>query len=135
MGASEIINYREIPGWGAEVQRRTGGTGVDLVVEVGGAGTFDESVAALRFGGAMSLLGVLTGGGGPINTRAIFRKTIHVTGIYVGSRLMFESFNRALTATRLRPVIDQVFEFGEVRRAYEHLASGQHFGKIVVRVQ
>ncbi len=135
MGAAEIIDYRETPAWGAEVQRRTGGRGADLVVEVGGSGTFDQSVAALRFGGSMSLLGVLTGAGGPINTRAIFRKTIRIAGIYVGSRRMFESFNRALVATRLRPIIDRVFEFGEVRQAYEHLASGQHFGKIVIRVQ
>jgi NADPH:quinone reductase-like Zn-dependent oxidoreductase len=135
MGAGEVIDYRELPAWGSEVQRLTGGRGVDLVVEVGGSGTFDQSVAALCFNGAMSLLGVLAGAGGPINTRAIFRKAIRVNGIYVGSRRMFESLNRALVATRLRPVVDRVFEFGEVRQAYEYLASGQHFGKVVVRVQ
>ncbi len=110
------------------------GPGPGQLVLVGGAGTIDQSIAALRFGGAMSLLGALTGGGGPINTRAIFRKEIRVAGIYAGSRRMFESLNRALTVTRLRPVVDRVFEFGEFRPAYEHLASGKHFGRVVVRL-
>jgi NADPH:quinone reductase-like Zn-dependent oxidoreductase len=134
MGAAATFDYIATPKWGDAVRAFTGGRGVDVVVEVGGAGTFDQSVAALRYGGSMSLLGVLTGAGGPINTYALFHRAIHVHGIYVGSVRMFEALNRALTATKIEPIIDRVFAFDEARAAYEHLASGRHFGKVVLRV-
>lgn len=134
MGADHVIDYQATPKWGEAASAWTGGRGVDLVVEVGGPGTFDQSVAALRPGGTMSLLGVLTGVKGEVNTYGIFHKGLHVRGIYVGSRSMFEDLNRALSATAIRPIIDRVFPFGEARAAYEHLASGSHFGKVVIRV-
>lgn len=134
MGATTTIDYRENPKWGDTVRAATGGRGVDIVVEVGGAGTFDESVKALRFGGTMSLIGILAGTQGPINTYAIFQKNVRVYGVYVGSVAMFESLVRALDATRIEPVIDRVFPFADARAAYEHLASGTHFGKVVIRL-
>ena len=113
--------------------RRHGG--VDLVVEVGGAGTFDQSIASLRYGGHMSLLGILAGTQGPINTYAIFHKNIRIRGVYVGSVAMFERLVRALEHSTIDPVIDRVFAFEDTRAAYEHLASGAHFGKVVIRLQ
>ena len=134
MGARTAIDYREVPKWGTAVREATGGRGVDIAVEVGGAGTFDESVAALRYGGTMSLLGILAGTQGPINTYQVFHKNIRVHGVYVGSVRMFHDLLRALEATKIEPVIDRVFSFDEARAAYEYLASGKHFGKVVVRV-
>lgn len=134
MGAAATLDYREEPKWGDAVRAATGGRGVDVAVEVGGAGTFDESVKALRYGGTMSLLGILAGTQGPVNTYAIFQKNIRVYGVYVGSVAMFEALVRALDATRIEPVIDKVFPFAEARAAYEHLASGTHFGKVVIRL-
>jgi NADPH:quinone reductase-like Zn-dependent oxidoreductase len=134
LGAAATFDYRAIPEWGEAVRDATGGRGVDVVVDVGGPGTFDQSVSALRFGGTMSILGVLTGLAGPINTHAIFHKAIHVHGVYVGSVRMFEALNRAMTATRIEPILDRVFTFDEARAAYEHLASASHFGKVAIRV-
>jgi NADPH:quinone reductase-like Zn-dependent oxidoreductase len=134
LGASHVIDYRATPAWGDAARDWTGGTGVDVVVEVGGPGTFDQSVAALRFGGTMSLLGVLTGGRGEVSTYGVFHKVLTVRGIYVGSRRMFEALIRAITTTGLHPVIDRVFPFDDVRAAYDHLASARHFGKVVIRV-
>jgi NADPH:quinone reductase-like Zn-dependent oxidoreductase len=134
LGASATIDYTTTPAWGAEVQRLTDGRGADVVVEVGGAGTFDQSVAALRYGGTMSLVGLLTGRAGPVNTSAIFNRAIRIAGIYVGSRRMFESLNRALEARRIEPVIDATFAFEEAPHAYAHLESARHFGKVVIRV-
>ena len=116
------------------MRQETGGRGVDLAVEVGGAGTFDQSVRALRFGGTMSLLGLLAGTQGPIDTRAIFYKNIRVHGLYVGSVAMFENLVRALEASTIEPIVDRVFPFAEARAAYEHLESGRHFGKVVIAV-
>lgn len=134
LGADHVIDYRATPNWGEVVQAWTGGAGVDVVVEVGGPGTFDQSVAALRYGGTMSLLGVLTGVRGEVNTYALFQKGLHVRGVYVGSGRMFEALNRAMSANELHPIVDRVFPFDEARAAYEYLASGAHFGKVVIRV-
>ena len=134
LGADHVIDYKATPNWGEAVQAWTGGQGVDVVVEVGGPGTFDQSVAALRYGGTMSLLGVLTGLRGEVNVYALFQKGLHVRGVYVGSGRMFEALNRAMSANELRPTVDRVFPFDEARAAYEYLASGAHFGKVVIRV-
>jgi NADPH:quinone reductase-like Zn-dependent oxidoreductase len=134
LGAAHTIDYKATPAWGEAVRAWTGGRGVDVGVEVGGPGTFDQTVQALRYGGTMSLLGVLTGTRGEVNTYAVFHKALRIRGIYVGSVRMFEALNRALSAAQLHPVIDRVFPFAEARAAYEHLASGAHFGKVVIRV-
>lgn len=132
LGASAVIDYRATPAWGEAVRAATGGRGVDLAVEVGGPGTFDQSVAALRFGGSLALIGVLTGTSGPINTHAIVHKNLRVRGIYVGSTAMFADLLRAIVANRIEPVIDRSFGFGDAQAAYDHLASGRHIGKVVV---
>jgi NADPH:quinone reductase-like Zn-dependent oxidoreductase len=134
MGAAATLDYKAEPKWGDAARTAAGNGGVDLVVEVGGAGTFDQSVAALRYGGHMSLLGILAGTQGPINTYAVFHKNIRIRGVYVGSVAMFERLVRALERSNIEPVIDRVFAFEDTRAAYEHLASGAHFGKVVVRV-
>ncbi len=134
MGASAAIDYMTDAKWGDAARAAAGDAGVDLVVEVGGAGTFDQSVASLRYGGQMSLLGILAGTQGPVNTYAIFHKNIRIHGVYVGSVAMFERFVRALEQSSIDPVIDRVFAFDQARAAYEHLASGDHFGKVVIRL-
>lgn len=134
LGADHVLDYKADSTWGEAARTWTGGRGVDVAVEVGGPGTFDQSVAALRYGGTLSLIGVLTGMKGEIDTHAIFHKTLKVSGVYVGSTSMFQALNRALAATGIRPVIDQVFPFEHARAAYERLASGKHFGKVVVRI-
>ncbi len=134
LGAAHVLDYAADPKWGETARGLTGGRGVDLVVEVGGPGTFDQSVAALRYGGTMSILGVLTGMQGEVNTYGIFHKTLRIAGIYVGSIAMFERFLRAVQAIHLEPVIDRTFAFDQARAAYEHLASGEHLGKLVITV-
>ena len=134
MGAFTTIDYTADTKWGDAVRAAAGNRGVDLAVEVGGAGTFDQSVAALRYGGHMSLLGILAGTQGPINTYAIFHKSIRISGVYVGSIAMFERLVRALEQSTISPVIDRVFAFDETRAAYDYLASGAHFGKVVIRI-
>ena len=134
LGAKATIDYKEQPQWGDAVRAITADRGVDVVVEVGGAGTFNESVKALRFGGTMSLIGVLAGTQAAIDTYAIFQKNVRVHGIYVGSVAMFEDLVRGIEASWLEPIVDSAFAFGDARAAYEHLASGAHFGKVVIRV-
>ncbi len=130
LGASDVINYKSTPEWGRRVRELTG-HGVDHLVEVGGAGTLAQSFEAVRNGGRISLIGVLTGG--EVNPIPILMKNITVQGIFVGSRDMFEAMNRAITFCGLKPVIDRVFPFTEFPQALRHMESGAHFGKIVLK--
>ena len=130
LGAADGINYKTTPEWGNRARELTG-AGVDLVVEVGGAGTLGESLRAVRMGGTISLIGVLSGAG-QANPLPILMKNIRVQGIYVGSRDMFEAMNRAIALHKLRPVVDRVFPFAEARLALRHLESAGHFGKIAL---
>ena len=132
LGADDLINYRKTPEWDAEVLKLTDGIGADHIVEVGGPGTIEKSLKAVRMGGTLSVIGAVSGPG-QIDPRPINRKAITLHGIHVGSREMFEAMNRAITQSGLKPVIDRVFSFEDAKAAYEHMMSGQHFGKIVVR--
>jgi NADPH:quinone reductase-like Zn-dependent oxidoreductase len=134
LGAKSGINYRSVPDWDRQVRELTGGRGVDLVVEVGGAGTLPQSLKAVRTGGRISLIGVLTGASGEVNPRPIIMKKIRLQGIFVGSREMFEAMNRAISLHRLHPVVDRVFSFLDTPEALRYMESGAHFGKICVRV-
>jgi NADPH:quinone reductase-like Zn-dependent oxidoreductase len=137
LGADEGINYKKVPDWDSPARELTGGLGVDHVVEVGGAGTLERSLRAVRAGGTVSLIGVLTAGAdgvGKIDPMPILFKAATVRGILVGSREMFEQMNRGIAQARMRPVVDRVFSIEEARAAYEHLAGAGHFGKIVIRI-
>lgn len=134
MGAADGVNYRSVPDWDRAVRDLTSGSGVDLIVEVGGAGTLPRSLRAVRIGGRISLIGVLTGGTGEVNPLPAVMKNVRVQGILVGSRAMFEAMNRAIALHGLRPVIDRVFPFAEAPAALAYLESGTHFGKVCISV-
>lgn len=133
LGATHTINYATNPDWEKAALDLTGGRGVDHVVEVGGAGTLARSLGAIRPGGKVSMIGVLSGAA-QINPMLIMAKRANIQGISVGSMQMFQDLNAALSANAVRPVIDRTFAFDETRAAYEHLKGASHFGKIVIRV-
>jgi NADPH:quinone reductase-like Zn-dependent oxidoreductase len=133
LGASDGINYKTTPHWDKKVRELTGGRGADQIVEVGGAGTLASSLRAVRLGGYIALIGVLSGTG-EVNPLPVLMKGVRLQGIFVGSRAMFEAMNRAIDVNQLRPVIDRVFPFEQAQAALAHLESGAHFGKVVIRV-
>lgn len=134
LGAAEVINYKTTPDWDKRVMELTGGHGADHIVDVGGAGTLARALQAIRPGGFITVIGLLSGMSGEINPLPILFRSAHVVGIRVGSRDMFEDMNRAIRVNRMRPVIDRVFQFEEAQAALDYLASGRHFGKICIRV-
>lgn len=134
MGADAVFNYKTNPNWSQELLSQTGGHGVNHVVEVGGSATLNQSIELCATSGHIAMIGVLTGVQGEINTGAILHKSLHIHGIYVGSRDMFEAMCQALSVNRIQPVIDRVFSFQESAAALEYLQSGQHFGKVVIRL-
>ena len=133
LGADGLVNYKTTPDWEKPVRAMSDG-GVDFVVEVGGAGTLGKSIKAVRTGGSIALIGVLTGVKGEIDTVALLMRSITVRGINVGSVAMLRQLVRACEVAGRRPMIDRVFEFGEARAAMRYMKSGAHFGKVVVDV-
>ena len=134
LGADGTINYRTTPDWERSVRELTAGRGVDNVIELGGPGTLEKSLASAKVSGRVSLIGVLSGVDGAVNPLPALFNRVTIQGIYVGSREMFEAMNRAVTASELRPVIDRTFEFDRALDAYRHLKSGDHFGKVVISI-
>ena len=135
LGADDVINYREHPNWELEVLQKTGGMGVDRVIEVGGAGTLEKSIASTRVGGTVSLVGVLAGAEGGFSAMGAILNVVTMRGIFVGSRAMFEAMNQAIERSDLHPVIDRSFSFdtvADVKAAYEHLRSATHIGKVTI---
>ena len=130
MGAGHTINYRQHEDWGRRAWDWTGGRGVDHVIEVGGPGTLAQSIAAVRIGGHIALIGVLTGFSGEVPTAALMAKQARLQGLIVGSRRHQMDLVRAIDATGFRPVIDRSFALAEIADAFRYEESGAHFGKI-----
>ncbi|WP_312242057.1 NAD(P)-dependent alcohol dehydrogenase [Pantoea sp.] len=132
LGADETINYREQPDWGKVVQALTRNNGADIVIEVGGPGTMAQSIDAVRTGGHIALIGVLTGREGTIPTSKLMAKQARIQGLTVGNRRQQQEFIRALNQTRIRPVISDTFTLATLPDAFRHQQSAAHFGKICV---
>lgn len=131
LGADEVINYREVPGWDQVVRDLTGGEGVDVGIDLGGASTIQQTIASTRRGGRVAVVGLL--GGWPDSVSALFSAGVSFDPIKVGSRDDFENMNRAIAFHKMKPVIDRSFAFEELPQALHYLKTGQHFGKIVIR--
>ncbi len=122
------------PEWSDAVRAATGGVGVHQVLEVGGAGTLQQSIASLAPGGHIALIGGLAGFGGDIPARALMHANATASGIYVGSRAEFEAMNTFIERHRIRPVIDHVHELDDALTAYQRIEAGKHLGKVVIRL-
>ena len=133
LGADETINYRTLEDWDKVVLELTDRRGVDHVIEVGGAGTLARSISSVRIAGHVAMIGALTGAAG-FDPITVFMKAIRLQGIFVGSRAMLEDMLRAVAENALVPVVDRVFSFAEARDALNYMASGAHFGKVVIKI-
>ncbi|MFT4249612.1 MAG: NAD(P)-dependent alcohol dehydrogenase [Pseudomonas sp.] len=132
LGADHVINYRQTPNWAKQVLTLTGGRGVDHVVEVGGPGTLAQSIVAVRVGGHIALIGVLTGSQGEVPSALLMAKQVRLQGLIVGNRRQQQEYVAALEQTGLHPVIDRSFPLEQLADAFRLQEKAGHFGKIVV---
>lgn len=134
LGATATINYRKTPEWQEEVLKLTQGRGADLVLEVGGKGTLQRSIAATRTGGTVAIIGGVDGGfASEVQLLDLIAGARQLTGIFVGSRAMLEQLARCVETAGIKPVVDRVFSFDQAREAHSYLQQGgQHFGKVVI---
>ncbi|MBX2861817.1 MAG: NAD(P)-dependent alcohol dehydrogenase [Vampirovibrio sp.] len=134
ISAGDCINYRNTPDWEESVLSLTDGVGVDHILEVGGAGTLEKSLACVRFGGNIYQIGILAGVTKDMSVIPILRNRVRVQGIYVGDRQSFDAMNAGIAQTKIQPVIDRVFDFEEAPEAFTHIEAAAHVGKICIRV-
>ncbi|WP_309645242.1 NAD(P)-dependent alcohol dehydrogenase [Phenylobacterium sp.] len=130
LGADHLINYKTTPDWGRAV-REIAPDGADFIMEVGGGGTIQQSLRAVRIGGHIAIIGVVAGAG-DINPAVLIGNSARLQGLSVGSREMFEAMCRALELHGIGPVVDKVFPWTEAGAAFAAMAGGEHFGKIVL---
>jgi NADPH:quinone reductase-like Zn-dependent oxidoreductase len=135
LGLDAGLNSVDHPDWERWVLDETGGQGVDLVVEVGGLATLPRSLKAIRIGGVIAQIGVLSGAAAPepFPIATVLHKRVRIQGIYVGSRKDFEDMNKAIALAQLRPVGENL-PWSQVRGALARIEEGAHFGKIVLTV-
>lgn len=134
LGADFVINYRKDPSWGETARRVTGGRGVDIVVDMGGASTLEQSILAVRVGGHIALVGVLGGFDASLPLLSMVEKQPHLHGVMVGSRRQQQDLVRAINANGMRPVLDRHFSLDSIVDAFRYQESGRHFGKIIIDI-
>ena len=132
LGADHLVNYKATPAWSGPVREATGGKGADFIMEVGGGGTIQESMKAIRIGGHIAIIGVVAGAGEAFNPASLIGNSAKLQGLSVGSRDMFEAMCRAIELHKISPVVDKVYPFTEAKAAFTAMAGGEHFGKIVL---
>ncbi len=134
LGADHLINYKTTSDWGRAARVATGGMGVDHVVEVGGAETLTQSLAAIRVGGSIAIIGLLSGMVKDMNVATVFSQNARIHGITVGSRAMFEDMLKAMALHEIRPVVDKTFALEELQAGLGHMGAAAHFGKIGIEI-
>ncbi len=131
LGAAAVINYKTTPDWPAAVMKLTNGVGADHVVDT--VGNLKEAIAAVQVGGTVAFVGLLSGMTSEVDLVAFMGKSARVEAVDVGSRAMFEAMNKAIEFHAMRPVVDRVFGFSELREALNYLKEARHFGKVCLR--
>ncbi|KAI1139366.1 NAD(P)-binding protein [Hypoxylon sp. FL0543] len=136
LGADHVINYKEDPNWGETARKLTpGGAGVDHIIEVGGAGTIDQSFKAIKFEGIISVIGFLSGANTQTTVISTLQNVCTARGVYVGSKALMEDMVAAIEANDIHPVIDkEVFDFEKTKEAYQYMWDQKHFGKVVIKI-
>jgi NADPH:quinone reductase-like Zn-dependent oxidoreductase len=130
LGADATVNYRTTPEWAKATREITGGRGYDLILELGGEKTLPQSLRCIRPGGTIAMIGILSGSAMATSLGLIITRQVRLQGVTVGHRDGFEAMLRAIEQHRLKPVVDRVFAFEELKEAMAYLQSGAQFGKV-----
>lgn len=134
LGADLTLNYKLTADWGKKA-RELSGRGVDLVVEVGGVGTLNESIRATRIGGTIAFIGVLAGPPpAELRISLMVMQQQRLQGVTVGSVEDLQAMVDAITVNRMKPVVDRTFSFDQAKEAFSYMASGAHFGKVAIAI-
>ena len=139
LGADKTINYKTTPNWDQEVLKLTGGEGVDIIFENGGAATLRKSFECIAFGGLIDCIGYLSGKEDALEDRTntnvlALKRNVTLKGLLNGPRDRLEEMLKFYEKKEIKPVVDKVFNFEDSNKALKYLFSGGHFGKVVIKV-
>jgi NADPH:quinone reductase-like Zn-dependent oxidoreductase len=134
LGADHGINYRTVPDWGIKVRELTGGTGADLVLDIGGDATIAKSVAACRMAGQIMIVGSTSNAPPVLPLRDVVMHHIRIIGMAVGSVTQLAELVEFVERHQLRPMIDRAFPLDQLGEAFRYQLSGRHLGKIVIDI-
>jgi NADPH:quinone reductase-like Zn-dependent oxidoreductase len=133
LGADAVVNHERGDVVEA-VKEATGGPGVDVVVEHVGEATWQTSLQAARAHGRIAVCGATTGANPKASLHRIWWKQLTILGSTMGTKADFEGAYELVASGRAKPVVDSVFPLADARSAHERMESGEHFGKIVLRI-
>lgn len=128
----------------SEIKQLTGGVGVDLVLDFIGAGYMEQNLEVLRMWGRLVILATLGGARAEVDLGKVMSKRLLIRGCTLRTRTLEEKL--AVTrrfahqvmplfaASRIQPIIDEVFPLHEIARAHTMMAENRNFGKLVLRI-
>jgi NADPH:quinone reductase-like Zn-dependent oxidoreductase len=131
LGADHQINYVDEPDWGLRAFE-VSGHGVDAVLEIGGAGTLENSLNAIRHGGHINIIGYMAGVEMGITVFPLIIKNANFHGIGTGNRDGYEALMAFVGEHGIKPVISERFSLEEIQAGFDVLNSGSPFGKVVL---
>ena len=132
IGADEVINYNVHDEWWKKVQELTSRKGVDIIVEVGGGNTLEQSIKASKTGAVIGIIGVLSGGTAQLPIGRAIAKSSRLIGITCGNKEDLTELCLKLDHSNSKPVIDSIYEFDKLPEALSYMKEGKHLGKIVI---
>jgi alcohol dehydrogenase len=138
IGADYVVNHRD-PDWYKTVlnitKNKMGEEGVDIVFEHIGKSVFAKAVSLLKMGGTLVSTGATTGYDSNLDLRYLFFRGLNLIGSTQGTKAELEDVIYWTNKGKIRPVIDVILPFGRIIEGYAKMASGDHFGKILVTPQ
>jgi NADPH:quinone reductase-like Zn-dependent oxidoreductase len=134
LGADETLRHGPGIDVGREIRSRTGKRGVDVVLDTVGAATWAQSLGALGRRGRLVASGGTSGPVVETDVRRLFWNQWTIMGSTMGNDQEFDAITSAFIAGTLTAVVDSVHALADGRAAMERLASGEQFGKVVVRI-
>ncbi|KAI0862206.1 hypothetical protein F4860DRAFT_132737 [Xylaria cubensis] len=136
LGAHHVLNYKEDENWGETARKLTGGAGVDFVIEVGGSGTLQQSLKAIKYEGIISIIGFLGGVKAEATLIDCLTNICTARGVYVGSRQQMEDMVAAIEVNDIHPVVDsKIFTLEQAKEAYEYQWAQGHVGKVAIEIK
>jgi NADPH2:quinone reductase len=141
-GLDEGILTADETDFAALIKEKNGGSGVDVILDLVGAGYFPGNIESLNLKGRLILVGTTSGSRSELNYSQVMAKRLKIIGTVLRSRptaekaLATEAFAAEVAplfeSGKLKPNIDKVFKIEEIRRAHEYLESNTSFGKVVL---
>ncbi len=131
-GADFVINYKKDNNWWKKVLEVTDNKGADIIVEVGGSKTLEQSIKCSRIGAVIGVIGVLSGGIAELPIGRVIYKASRLIGITCGNKKELTDMINKFNSSNTKPIIDSIYKFEDLPKALRYMSKGNHLGKIAI---